>query len=60
MNIRKLVGAVSALLLLALSVVPAIAQEDGADLRIGILPVMNIYPFYANPLGYFEEAGVSV
>lgn len=63
MNIRKRMGLVFALLLLALSVAPAIAQEAGpdeADLRIGILPVMNIYPFYANPLGYFEEAGVSV
>lgn len=48
------------LLLLALSLVPAIAQDEAVDLRIGILPVMNIYPFYANPLGYFEEAGVSV
>ena len=50
------------ILLLALGVAPLIAQEEAAeaDLRIGILPVMNIYPFYANPLGYFAEAGVSV
>ena len=49
------------MVLLALGVGPLIAHEDEeVDLRIGILPVMNIYPFYANPLGYFEEAGVSV
>ena len=50
------------LLLLMLSGVPLLAQEeaDEFDLRIGILPVMNIYPFYAGPLGYFEEEGVSV
>ena len=50
------------ILLLALGVAPLIAQEETEeiDLRIGILPVMNIYPFYANPLGYFAEAGVSV
>lgn len=50
------------ILLLVLGAAPLIAQEEAEeiDLRIGILPVMNIYPFYANPLGYFAEAGVSV
>ena len=41
---------------------PLLAQEEAAeaDLTVGILPVMNVYPFYAEPLGYFADAGVSV
>ena len=49
--------------MLLLSVgMPLLAQDEMAepDLRIGMLPVMNVHPFYAGPLGYFEEAGVSV
>ena len=49
------------LMLLVLGAIPVLAQDEAEfDLRIGILPVMNMYPFYADPLGYFEEAGVSV
>ena len=50
------------LLLLSSIGAPLWAQEEAGerDLRIGILPVMNIYPFYAGPLGYLEEEGVSV
>ena len=54
------------IVMLLLSVgMPALAQEDQEDiaepeLRFGVLPVMNVYPFYAAPLGYFAEAGVSV
>ena len=51
-------------LLLALPVVaPALAQEEAAeeaDITIGLLPTMNIYPLLANRLGYFEELGVNV
>lgn len=49
------------LLLMMLIGVPLKAQEEApaVDLRIGVLPVMNIYPFYAGPLGYFAEAGIS-
>ena len=59
---KRCIIIVMASLLLLLVSAPALAQEEAAeiDLRIGILPVMNIYPFYAGPLGYFEEAGVSV
>ena len=58
---RFIVFALACLFLLAISA-PALAQEEAAaaDIRIGILPVMNVYPFYAHPLGYFEEAGVSI
>ena len=64
MKIRGVLIAVLLLLMLigAPLVAPLVAQEEAPeeDLRIGILPVMNVYPFYAHPLGYFEEAGVSV
>ena len=60
MKIRDVFIAV--LLLLMLIGAPLVAQEDmeEPELRIGVLPVMNVYPFYAAPLGYFAEAGVSV
>ena len=61
MKIRNLL-IVGSLLLLLISA-PLMAQEEmpEPDLRIGGLPVSNgIPPVFAQLLGYFEEAGVTV
>ena len=42
---------------------PLLAQEEEVwepDLTIGVLPVINVLPFFGEPLGYFEEEGVAV
>ena len=49
--------------LLLLSVgMPLMAQDEMAepDLRIGVLPVLNVYPIYAGGIGFFEAMGISV
>ena len=64
MNVRW--GMILSVLLLALVLAPlqaqgVAAQDEAADLRIGVLPVLNILPLYvAQDSGLFAEAGLTV
>lgn len=61
MNIRSLF--LVSLIWLSLLSAPLLAQEETVklDLRIGVLPVLDMLPlFFAQDAGYFEEEGITV
>ena len=50
-----------ALALLLGALAPGVAAQDDEPLRAGLIPVLDVLPFYvAQEAGYFEEAGVEI